>query len=62
MAEMGISRFDISKVLNHVDKEVTAIYDLHTYDAEKKRALMKWGRRLQNILDGKKSKKVVNIG
>ena len=61
MAEIGISRFDISKVLNHVDQEVTAIYDLHTYDAERKRALLKWGRRLQSILDRKKSKKVVNI-
>jgi integrase len=61
MGELGVSRFDISKVLNHVDQDVTSIYDLYTYDPEKKRALLKWGRRLQNIIDGKKSKKVVSI-
>jgi integrase len=61
MAEIGIPRFDIAKVLNHTDHEVTAIYDHYAYDAEKKRALMKWGRRLQVILNGKKSGKVVNI-
>lgn len=57
MAEIGVPRFDIAKVLNHTDQEVTAIYDHYAYDAEKKRALLKWGRRLQDILDGKKSEK-----
>ena len=61
MAEIGIPRFDIAKVLNHTDQDVTAIYDQYAYDAEKKKALSKWGRRLQAILDGKKSEKVVNI-
>ena len=61
MAELGVTRFDISKVLNHTDREVTAIYDHYAYDAEKKKALLKWGRRLQEILEGKKTKKVVRI-
>jgi len=61
MAELGVTRFDISKVLNHTDREVTAIYDHYDYDAEKKKALLKWGRRLQEILEGKKTKKVVRI-
>lgn len=61
MAEIGVSRFDIGKILNHTDHEVTAIYDLYTYDKEKKRALLKWGRRLQDILDGKQLDKVVSI-
>ena len=61
MAEIGVPRFDIAKVLNHTDQEVTAIYDHYAYDAEKKRALLKWGRRLQMILDSKKSEKVVSI-
>ena len=30
-------------------------------DMEKKRALMKWNRRLQEILNNKKSRKVVRI-
>ncbi len=61
MAEIGVPRFDISKVLNHTDQDVTAIYDHYAYDAEKKKALLKWGRRLQDILDGKKLEKVVRI-
>ena len=61
MAELGVTRFDISKVLNHTDREVTAVYDHYAYDAEKKKALLKWGRRLQEILEGKKTKKVVRI-
>jgi integrase len=61
MAEIGIPRFDIAKVLNHTDQEVTAIYDHYAYDAEKKGALLKWGRRLQKILDGTGSEKVVRI-
>ena len=61
MAEIGISRFDIAKVLNHTDQEVTAIYDRWAYDAEKKKALLKWARRLQNILDEKVTDKVVKI-
>lgn len=61
MAELGVTRFDISKVLNHTDRDVTAVYDHYAYDAEKKKALLKWGRRLQEILEGKKTKKVVRI-
>ncbi len=61
IAELGIPRFDIAKILNHSDHAVTAVYDHYAYDVEKKKALLKWGRRLQSILHGKKSKKVVNI-
>ena len=61
MAELGVTRFDIAKVLNHTDHAVTAVYDHYAYDAEKKKALLKWGRKLQEILEGKKAKKVVSI-
>jgi len=61
IAELGVPRFDIAKILNHSDYAVTAVYDHYAYDAEKKKALLKWGRKLQEILDGKKAKKVVNI-
>lgn len=61
MAELGVTRFDIGKVLNHTDHEVTAVYDHYAYDAEKRKALLKWGRKLQEILEGKKAKKVVSI-
>jgi integrase len=61
MAEISISRFEIGKVLNHTDHEVTAIYDLYAYDKEKKKALLAWDRRLSSILHGKASRKVVAL-
>lgn len=56
----GISRFIISRILNHVDKSITARYDLHGHDNEKKRALDTWERKLRAILFNEKSK-VVNL-
>ncbi len=53
MARIGIDRVVIAKVLNHAESEVTAIYDRHRYDTEKRRALDLWGQRLQAIVDGK---------
>jgi len=61
IAEIGVTRFDIAKVLNHTDHSVTAVYDHYAYDTEKRRALIKWGRRLQNILSGEKARKIVSI-
>ena len=61
ITELGVPRFDVAKILNHSDHAVTAIYDHYAYDAEKKRALLKWGRKLQEILDGQKAQKVVSI-
>ncbi len=51
MTGMGISRLVVSKLLNHVESGVTAVYDRHSYDAEKRSALETWERRLQAILD-----------
>ena len=53
MASMGVSRLTISKILNHVERGVTAIYDRASYDAEKKRALLLWGERVERITSGK---------
>ena len=50
IAELGVPRFDIAKVLNHSDHQVTAVYDRYAYDAEKRKALLKWGKKLQQIL------------
>lgn len=61
MAQIKISRFDISRVLNHTDSDVTARYDKYAYDPQKKAALLKWARRIQWILSGNESGKVVSI-
>lgn len=39
MSEAGVSRFIVERVLGHADHTVTAIYDRHTYRAEKREAL-----------------------
>ncbi len=53
MASMGIPRLTISKILNHVEPGVTAVYDRHSYDAEKRLALEAWTKRLIEILENK---------
>ena len=61
MASAGVSRLVISKILNHVDRGVTAVYDRHSYDSDKRAALNAWSRQLESITSGKKASKVVNI-
>jgi hypothetical protein len=50
MTGMGISRLTVKKILNHAERDVTAIYDRHSYDPEKRSALEAWGRRLEAIV------------
>lgn len=51
MTQIGISRLVVSKILNHVDNHITAIYDRHSYDTEKKDALDLWCNKLKEIID-----------
>jgi len=51
MASFGINRLVLSKVLNHVDHSVTSIYDRYSYDNEKREALEKWGRFLEQLIN-----------
>ncbi len=53
MTALGISRLVVSKILNHVETGVTAVYDRHGYDAEKRHALETWSARLEEIVSGK---------
>lgn len=59
MAAGGIPRLTIGKILNHAETGVTAVYDRHSYDAEKRAALDWWAIRLQAILEGKDAAKVL---
>jgi integrase len=45
----GVPRLVVSKILNHVETGVTAVYDRHSYDLEKRAALDFWGRRLDRL-------------
>lgn len=55
LASIGFSRTVIGKVLNHatIDSGVTAVYDRHSYDAEKRQALVAWGDRVERIVSGR---------
>ncbi len=62
MASLGINRLVIGKVLNHAETGVTAVYDRHGYDAEKRHALEVWASHLEGILSGKpKADNVVTL-
>lgn len=53
MAELGVDRTTLGKVLNHKglagDHQVTAVYDRHDYIDEKKEALLNWNNKLTEI-------------
>ena len=51
-----IPRLVVSKILNHIDRGVTAIYDRHSYDREKRAALDSWGRKLMIVINGSDDK------
>jgi integrase len=61
MAKLGVDRVVIGKVLNHAEAEVTAIYDRHRYDLEKRRALELWAARLKEIVELAPSGNVVSL-
>jgi len=50
MTGMGIPRLVVSKILNHMERGITAVYDRHSYDQEKRKALEAWGRKLKKII------------
>jgi integrase len=56
MAGMGVGRLTISKVLNHVERGVTAVYDRYSYDEEKRTALNAWAEKLSDIVEGREGK------
>jgi hypothetical protein len=45
----------------HCGQPTTGIYDRHTYDAEKRAALMKWDRQVAEIVSGEAPQKVVEL-
>jgi integrase len=50
MVGAGVPRLVVSKILNHVETGITAVYDRHSYDPEKRAALDFWGTRLEAIV------------
>lgn len=51
MTSIGIPRLTVTKILNHSENNnVTAIYDRHSYDNEKRTALEAWAQKLRKII------------
>jgi integrase len=50
MASMGFSRLTVGRILNHLERGVTKIYDRHSYDPEKKEALSAWAEKVMEIV------------
>jgi integrase len=50
LGKLGVSRFIISRVLNHADRTVTGIYDRYEYLDEKRHSLEAWGQYLENLI------------
>jgi integrase len=61
LTALGVPRLTVSKLLNHVESSVTAVYDRHSYDPEKRAALLRWERRLGEIVMGDGLTKVVAL-
>jgi integrase len=51
MARAGISRFIITRVLGHVDRSITGVYDRFEYLEEKRAALDAWAARVRAIVE-----------
>ncbi len=62
MTGSGISRLVVSKILNHVESSITAVYDRHSYDAEKRQALDAWASLLLGVVEGKTTSNVIVLG
>jgi hypothetical protein len=61
MASVGVQRFVIGRLLNHVEPGVTRVYDRHSYDAEKRKASDRWDGALRTYLGNAGTESVVVI-
>ena len=53
MTSVGVPRLVVSKLLNHAERGVTAVYDRYGYDREKMEAAVVWAQRVEEIVEGR---------
>ncbi len=58
MAELGVPRFIVERVLNHTDRTVTSVYDRYSYAKEKMAAVTKLGAYVERIAKRPRSRRV----
>lgn len=61
MIESGINEKIVPRVFNHIEKGVKGVYNKHSYDHEKRQAMDTWSRKLESILTGKPTGKIVEL-
>ena len=61
MTGIGIERLVVSKILNHVERSIRAVYDRHSYDRERQSAMFKWDRRLAESVTSQPVGKVIGF-
>ena len=61
MVGAGVPRLVVSKILNHAETGVTAVYDRHGDDLEKRAALDFWRKRVEAIIANKRDAKVLTF-
>jgi integrase len=49
MAQLGVPRFIVERVLNHTDRTVTSVYDRYSYSTEKMAAVRKLGAFVERM-------------
>ncbi len=61
LAALGVDSITAKKVVNHKLEGMDKVYDQHPYTEEKRQALEKWCRHLEEVIKGNRPK-VTNIG
>ena len=61
LTSMGVPRLVVGRILNHAERSVTSVYDRHSYDNEKRQALDTWGRKLESIITGEPTGKIIEL-
>ena len=61
MTSSGVSRFDLKRVINHTDSEVTGVYDRYAYLNEKRAALLKLEKKLLGIVNPGEPAKILPL-
>lgn len=56
MRRIGVARNIVKRIINHVERDVTAVYDRYDCLAEKREALELWSTTLDGIVTGKAGK------
>ena len=61
LAMQGANRDVINRALNHVDRSVHAVYNRHNFDKELEQAIIKWQKKLREIINGNQNSNVINL-